>query len=190
MQKTAHISHSEQHFLKIYEENYKMVFSLVFNYLRSTEEAEEVTQDVFVKVYFSLDSFENRSSLKTWIFRIAVNASLEHLKKKKRKKRFGFIIPLFNEDTGIDNTRHLYVPGAQESMEKKEIEVSLQEAIDDLPPNQKTAFLLFKMDELSYKEVATIMDTSESAVDSLLSRARSNLKKYLEKKYPSRRKKE
>ena len=154
----------------------------------NAEDAEEITQDVFVKVYFALDKFKGNSSVKTWIFRICVNACLEHLKKKKRQKRFGFLIPLINEETGKENTGKTDSPDAHESMENKELNKELTELIHSLPENQKTAFLLFKMEDLSYKEIAEIMDTTDSAVESLLSRARANLKKEIEKKFPSRRK--
>lgn len=165
-----------------------MVYSIALRYVKQEEEAEEITQDVFVKVYFFLEKFENRSSLKTWIYRICVNACLEFLKKKKRKKRFGFNIPLFNEESGEENAGEVLDQNALEKLESKETQVVLETLIDNLPENQRTAFILLKLNDLSYKEIAEIMETSESAVDSLLSRARANLKKELEKIYPSRRK--
>ena len=69
-------------FEEIYFEHYKMVFNLALQYVQNIQDAEEITQDVFVKVFDSLNSFKNQSSLKTWIYRISINQSLDFIKAK------------------------------------------------------------------------------------------------------------
>ena len=165
-------------FAEIYGSYKNKVFNTVLSYLQNTEDAEEVTQDVFVEIYRSRGKFEGKSSLSTWIYRIAVNKSLDFIKSKKRKKRFAFISSLFN-DAG--ELRHdapdFYHPGVQ--LENKEKAAMLFKAINRLPENQKTAFILSKVEGLSYAEISEVMQTSVSAVESLLVRSKHNLQKQL-----------
>jgi RNA polymerase sigma-70 factor (ECF subfamily) len=72
-----------------------MVYNLALQYVQNVEDAEEITQDVFVAIYHSLNSFKQNAEVSTWIYRIAINKSLDYLKRKKRKKRFGFIVSIF-----------------------------------------------------------------------------------------------
>ncbi len=155
-----------------------MVFNVCLNYLQNTHDAEEVTQDVFVKIHSKLDSFKAESELKTWVYRIAVNQSLDFLKAKKRKKRFGFHLFIrtdMNEDAGVFSS--FDHPGVQ--LENKEATEHIFKAINQLPERQKTALLLKSMEELSQNEIAEVMELSLKAVESLLSRARANLKEIL-----------
>jgi len=158
---------------EIYDEHNGLVYNLCLNYLQNTEDAEEVTQDVFVKIYHQLEKFNEQSSLKTWIYRITVNQCLDFLKAKKRKKRFGFVIPIYdNSDTfSYSDFNH---PGV--ILEHQEATESLLKLINELPHSQKTALILKVIDDLSQKEIAKIMELSEKAVESLLSRAKYNLK--------------
>ena len=76
------------HFEKLYHEYKTLVFNVALNYLQNVEDAEEITQDVFVKVYHSLDNFNQKSSHKTWIYRITINQCLDFIKQKNSQKRF------------------------------------------------------------------------------------------------------
>lgn len=164
----------EQLFLQLKDS----VFTIALNYLRNREEAEEVLQDVFVEVFQSAASFKGESSVKTWVCRIAVNKSLNLLKFKGRKKRFAFISSLFGDSGELrHNPADFDHPGI--ALENKEKAGYLFAAIDKLPENQKTAFLLLKVEGLSQKEAADIMKITEKALESLYQRARGNLKKEL-----------
>lgn len=158
---------------EIYKEHNGLVYNLCLNYLQNIEDAEEVTQDVFVTIFKKQDNFKNNSSLKTWIYRITVNACLDFLKAKKRKKRFGFIIPIYDnsESYSYSDFNH---PGI--ILENEEATEKLLKLINELPNNQKTALILKVIDELSQKEIAEVMELSVKAVESLLSRAKNNLK--------------
>lgn len=158
---------------EIYDEHSGLVYNLCLNYLQNTEDAEEVTQDVFVKVFQKQGDFKNQSSLKTWIYRITINQCLDFLKAKKRKKRFGFIVPIYDNNTNLSYSEFKH-PGIL--LENKEATENLLKLINELPPNQKTALLLKVIDDLPQKEIADIMQLSEKAVESLLSRAKGNLK--------------
>ena len=169
-------------------ETYKgLVFNTALSFLQHREEAEDITQDIFIEVYQSLSKFKEQSTISTWIYRITVNKCLDQLRAKKRQKRFGFITSLFHHETGevLHEVSHFDHPGIE--LEKKEKARILFRAIERLPENQKTAFILWHIEELPQKEIAEIMQASVKAVESLLQRAKTNLRKELEKIYPERR---
>lgn len=140
--------------------------------------AEDISQEVFVMVYRSILSFNEKSSLGTWIYRITVNKSLDHLRGRNRRRQ-GIIGQLFFGDNGepaVDKPDFVH-PGVQ--LERKERSVHLFKAIETLPDNQKTVFVLAHIEELPQREIAEIMDISLKAVESLLQRAKGNLRKKL-----------
>lgn len=165
---------------RLYKNN---VFNLVLGYVQNHEDAEEITQDVFVEVYKSASSFRQDASLKTWLYRIATNKALDFIRYKKRKKRFGLITSLFSPTSGepVLPFKEKQHPGVE--LEDKEKAYYLFKAINALPENQKTAFVLLKVELLSQKEAAEVMQINEKALESLYQRAKANLRKTLEKIY-------
>lgn len=156
-----------------------MVYNLALNYVQNVEDAEEITQDVFLSVYENLDSFQAQSSHKTWIYRIAINKSLDFIKhKNSKKRRFIFGAKTDNEAVfaRVSDFNH---PGVL--LEQEEAVKQIFAVINTLPEKQKTAFLLSKMEGLSNPEIAAVMETSISAVESLVFRAKATLKQKLEK---------
>ena len=175
-------------FREVYELFKAKVFNTSISFLQNREEAEEVTQDVFLEVHRSAPQFKGESSVGTWIYRIAVNKSLDALRYRKRKKRFGFLISIIQKESGSLNVDvpDFHHPGVLlENQEKSSI---LFKAIDSLQENQKTAFVLSQVEQLPQKEIAVVMALSEKAIESLLQRAKGNLRNELEKYYPERRK--
>jgi len=171
-------------FPEIYEQYKNKVFNTVLSYLQNTEDAEEITQDVFVEIHRSKGSFEAKSALSTWIYRIAINKSLDLIKSKNRKKRFTFLSSLFDDAGNIQHDpANFYHPGVQ--LENKEKSMILFKAINAIPEKQKTAFILSKIEDLSYNEIAAVMQTSVSSVESLLFRAKQSLQKELSNYYKS-----
>lgn len=159
-----------------------MVYNTVLGIVQNAEDAEDVSQEVFIRVYESINSFKGDSKLSTWIYKISVTRSLDHLRKKKRKKRFAFVQSLFGKnDELINDPPDFYHPGV--GLEDKENAAVLFKAIAALPQNQNIAFILNKVEGLSYRQISEVMEVTEAAVDSLLHRAKSNLKKHLENYY-------
>jgi RNA polymerase sigma-70 factor (ECF subfamily) len=162
-------------------ENYKdRIFNTAIGIVQNAEDAEDVAQEVFIQVYRSIHSFKGESKLSTWMYRIATTRSLDLLRSRKSKKRFGFMQRLFGEGNEplyeIPDFNH---PGV--AMDRKETAAKLFKAIAQLPENQKAAFTLHKLEDLSYQEISEVMQTSVPAVESLMHRAKQNLKKILEK---------
>jgi RNA polymerase sigma-70 factor (ECF subfamily) len=172
----------EEAFRELVSTRQNLVFNTVLGFLQNQEDAEDVSQDVFIKILESIGQFKGESALSTWVYRVSVTSALEFLRKKKRKKRFGFMSPLWGENN--EQTVELpdfHHPGV--ALDKRESAAILFKAIKKLPENQQIAFILNKVEGLSYQEVAEIMNTTLSAVESLLHRARTNLKDILKKIY-------
>ena len=154
------------------------VFNTAIGIVQNAGDAEDVAQEIFIQVYRSIHNFKGESKLSTWLYRIATTRSLDLLRSRKSKKRFGFMQRLFGEGNEpnfeLPDFNH---PGV--ALEKKEDAARLFKAIGQLPENQKTAFTLHKLEDLSYKEVSVVMKTSVAAVESLMHRAKQNLRKIL-----------
>lgn len=173
---------------QLFSDYQKKVYNIALNMVQRIEDAEDVTQDVFVEIHRSLHSFNNQSSISTWIHRIAVNKCLDFIKAKKTKKRFAIITHLFHPETGeqLHEASSFTHPGV--ALEQKENARLLFQAIAMLNEKQRTAFVLSQIQHLSQKEIAAVMTLSEKAVESLVQRAKTNLRKQLENMYDLRRK--
>jgi RNA polymerase sigma-70 factor (ECF subfamily) len=155
------------------------ILNCCYRFVREKEPAEDLTQEVFLEVYRSIHSFKAKSKFSTWLYRIAITKSLDHIKYAKRKKRFGFLRSLSSADESEITMLPSTHPDPQQILENEDRKKILSWAVESLPENQKVAFTLCTSDELSYKEIADILDTTVASVESLLFRARSNLKKKL-----------
>ena len=154
------------------------VFNVCISFVRDTGDAEDISQEVFIEIYRSIKKFKGESSLNTWIYRITVNKSLEFLRRKKAGKRFAFFTSLFSsEGSAVIEPVDFNHPGV--ALEDKEKAGVLFRSIDQLSENQRVAFVLYHLEELSYQEIAGTMKLSIAAVESLLFRARKNLRKLL-----------
>lgn len=157
----------------------KQVIKTAFYFLGNMEDAEDLSQEIFLDVINSMKSFKKSSSLSTWIYRITVNKSLNQLKKQQRK---GFAVRLeslfrIQADNSKSQVAEPFVPAADyEEKEKREL---LHAAINKLPENQRIAFVLNKFDDQSYKQISGIMNIGLPAVESLIHRAKINLQKHL-----------
>ena len=168
-------------FAELMEKYQHMVVTTCRGFVTSYHEAEDLAQDVFVELYESLPGFRKESKLSTWIYRIAVNKSLNHLRKKKREASI-FNLNIFHRGDGNDTSFQIVSTDNTEadySIVLSENKRLLKEAINKLPENQRVAIILSKYQDLSYKEIAEVMDVSISSVESLLFRAKTNLRKYL-----------
>jgi RNA polymerase sigma-70 factor, ECF subfamily len=168
-------------FESIVKVNQERVRNICFRYVNNIEDADDIAQDVFIQVFESLSHFREEAQIATWVYRIAVNKSLDFIRSKNRKKRFAQLTSLFKsgEDEEIIEIPSYITPDKQ--IEDKERDKLLDRAINILPGNQKTAIVLSKYEGFSNNEISKIMDLSLSAVEALLNRAKKNLHKSLYK---------
>ena len=165
-------------FRRLVEEWQDMVYNTAIGIVQNPDDADDITQEVFVQVYQSVSSFKGESKLSTWLYRITLSKALDQEKKKKRKKRFGFMQSLFGgPDEEPLHPVEFNHPGVQ--LENKERANELFSALKQIPDNQRIAFTLQKLEGQSNQEIAEIMNTSLYAVESLMGRAKNNLKKIL-----------
>ena len=157
-------------------ELYHLYSSLVYNvalqYTQNKQDAEEVMQDVFVKVNENMAGFRNEAEIKTWIYRISINKSLDFLRAKKAVKRWSILSAKSIDDIkGISDFNH---PGVQ--LEQKEALAFLFACINQLNERQRTALILVRVEGMEMEEAAKIMELSYKGIESLLGRAKQNLK--------------
>jgi RNA polymerase sigma-70 factor (ECF subfamily) len=169
----------ERAFRLVYDQNQKTVINICYRFVRNREAAEDLTQEVFLEVFRSIRQFRKDSRLSTWIYRIATTRSIDYVRGRKAKKRSGFLTS-FSDDVAIkENLTVNDRANPEKSVTDEEARQILYRAIDELPENQRIAFVLGKHEGLSHKEIAEILDTSLSAVESLVHRAKKNLEKKL-----------
>ncbi len=174
------ISNGNQQVFRTFVEKHQLaVFKVCNGFIHNKEDSEDIVQEVFVEVYQSIHNFRGEAKLSTWLYRIAVNKSLNYLRKNKIKKNLKSIESLFTSDKNRLNEIEDNNMRPDENIEQKERSGILFHAVNSLSTNQRIAFILNKYKDLSYKEIAEIMNTSLPAVESLIHRAKINLQKKL-----------
>jgi RNA polymerase sigma-70 factor, ECF subfamily len=157
-----------------------MVFRTCIGFLHNKDDADDLTQDIFIQAYQSLSSFKGDSSFSTWIYRIAVNASLNKVRKSSKSFLLQRLDAVFSSEK---SQAYSYSINDNENPENilitNEHKEWVQKALNSLPENQRTAIVLSKYDDLPQKEIAEIMNTTEGAVEALIQRAKSNLREKL-----------
>ena len=145
-----------------------MIFTLALRMVGNREEAEEIAQDAFVKTYRSLESFKGTSKFSTWLYRIVYNTSLDYLKKKKRTVNSDHIDEVNEADIGHMQDAMSYI----EAKEKKQI---IENALLQLPEEERVLLTLFYFEELSLKEITKVVNISYDNVKIKLHRSRKKL---------------
>ncbi len=169
---------------KLVEEFQVKVYNICMSLLHDHQDAEDVTQDVFIEVLKGLPKYRGDAEPGTWIYRITVNRSLNYIRNNKKRKWWKQIDELLSfsseRDTDSNSVFKSYEPFVDEEiMEQKEQRDVLKKAIDSLPESQRVAFTLHKIDDMPYLQIAEVMNISHSAVESLIHRARKALRSKL-----------
>ncbi|MBT8183972.1 MAG: sigma-70 family RNA polymerase sigma factor [Gramella sp.] len=157
-------------------ERYKhMVFTLALKIVGNREEAEEVAQDVFLKVFSALDTYKGEAKFSTWLYKIAYYRSLDYLKKNKRQLRTSAID--ISEEYDISA-----LEGTLDQLEAAERRQMIKEALEVLAPDDSLIITLYYFEELSLKEIGQVMNLKPNNVKVRLFRSRSRLAEVLRKK--------
>ena len=154
-------------------EKYRIkMFNLAYSMTRNRETADDLAQDVFIKAYVALPNFKFQSAFSTWLYRIAVNASKDFLRKETRVRK----IPLDDSPPGTlmqeDTTAQI-----DEAREKEKQKKMVHTALESLPEKYQVILTLRDIQGFPYNEISQMLDASPGTVDSRLHRARKMLKK-------------
>lgn len=183
----AHIPHeqkSDDTLIALFQNGEKAVFrylveryqervrNLIFSIFNDSQLVDDLSQEVFVKVYEALPNFRFQSSFYTWLYRITVNKSRDEIRKKKVKKIFAF--GMFDNDDYYSSN-----PALQVSFEPDDTRELIDKALQKLPEKYKMPVILKDIDGLSYEEIADVLDCEVGTVKSRLSRGRMMLKDLL-----------
>ena len=166
----------ENAFENLIKRYYRAVYGLAFKYCRIKEDAEDITQEVFIILAGKLQSFKHRSSFRTWLFRITINTATDFLRKRSRNRTHE--TPITNEEfTGNP------APSPEEAMESRLI----YKEIDKLPDKQKAALILVLSEGLSHKEASKVLKCSETTISWRIHQARKSLEKFITGRYENGR---
>ncbi len=154
----------------------KKVYQLAYRMAANPDDALEMTQEIFLKLYRSLDSFKGESTFNTWFYRLATNACLDFLRKRQRvEKVVAFSLnqkDVFEKETEPSDAS----PLPQELLERSDLQSLVQEALKLLNPDQKIILILCDIENRSYEEIAELLQCQLGTVKSRIFRARSALR--------------
>jgi RNA polymerase sigma-70 factor (ECF subfamily) len=161
----------------------RRVYSIAFGFVRNREDALDLTQDVFVKVFRNLDGFQGASSFYTWLYRIAVNVCIDHIRRKKRRREDTD----YDDTLAHDNAAEMETPVVSSStgispsrlVVNKELGSKISDSLEKLSDAHKEILLLREVEGLSYEELAEVLHIPKGTVMSRLFHARANLQKRL-----------
>ena len=157
----------------------KQVIKTACYFVGNMEDAEDLSQEIFLEIIDSMQNFRKNAALSTWIYRITINKSLNMVKKQQRRGMMVRLESLFrhhDQQPGNGDAEPAAFSTGFEHKEKREL---LNKAIGRLPENQRIAFVLCKLEDQSYRQTAEIMKIGVPAVESLIHRAKLNLQKHL-----------
>lgn len=177
------IANRDEEAFRIFVEKYhKLVLNVCNNILNNFDDAMDISQEVFIKLYESVDSFRGDAKITTWLYRIAVNKSLNHIRSNKKRNRFTSLDIIFGNDnkTTVPEDQELK-PG--ENIELDESKKALYFALRKLSKKQNIAISLNYFEDLSYKEISEIMDITVTEVGVLINRGKKKLNKIITEYY-------
>jgi RNA polymerase sigma-70 factor (ECF subfamily) len=167
---------SEAAFRVLVERYQDRIVSLVYRYLGDQDESEDVAQEIFLKVFRKIESFQFESSFYTWLYRIAVNAAQDRIKRRRRRRA-----------TSLDDLPPVFESQASDAgpadrvLLSREVAAAVREKVDELPPRYRTVLVLREFEGHTYEEISRILRCSIGTVESRLFRARQRLMRKLQR---------
>lgn len=166
-------------FNELVREYEKQVINIAYGMLSDREDAYDAAQEVFIRIYKSIDSFKEQSSLSTWIYRVSVNICNDMLRKRQRTAKTVSLYPDDNNDDSPATDIADNAPGPEETLEINETQRLVREGIASLNDDFRTVITVCDIQGRSYDEAAEILSVPKGTVKSRLNRARNALKKKL-----------
>jgi len=154
----------------------KIVYNLALRMMNHSEDAKDISQEVFLKAYRSLSNFDERSAFSTWLYRITHNTCIDEMRRRKGKQSYSLEEELENEEGSMQRQIADEGDTPEESLLREEQKSEILQALDTLTEEHKMAIILRDVKGLSYEEIAEIQELSLGTVKSRISRARNQLK--------------
>jgi len=154
----------------------KIVYNLALRMMNHSEDAKDISQEVFLKAYRSLCNFDERSAFSTWLYRITHNTCIDEMRKRKGKQNYSLEEELENEAGSMQRQIADEGDTPEESLLREEQKSEILQALDNLSAEHKAAIVLRDVKGLSYEEIAEILEVSLGTVKSRISRGRNQLK--------------
>ncbi len=155
-------------FESIYKEYSDFVYNVTLRVINNVDEAQEITQEVFITVFRKLKSFKFKSSLKTWVYRIAVNMAIDYARKRTREQDQTVLYEDYNK---LSKT----IDPVSEEIERAQQEINISTLLEALSPDQRACIVLRSIEGLSYQEISESLNININTVRSRLKRAREKL---------------
>jgi len=174
------ISREVEEFQTVVEEYRSRVYQTAYGIIQNADDAKDITQEVFLKVYTKMDTFKGLASLSTWIYRITVNAAIDMIRKRKPNVYTGFREEISREETndpGFSGATRFTSPF--NATYQGEIRKLIQEAFMRLSPDHRVTLVLREIEGLSYQQIAETLECSTGTVMSRLHYARKKMQKLL-----------
>jgi RNA polymerase sigma-70 factor (ECF subfamily) len=154
----------------------KIVYNLALRMMNHSEDAMDISQEVFLKAYRSLSNFDERSAFSTWLYRITHNTCIDEIRKRKGKQTYSLEEDLESEDGSMQRQVADDGDTPEESLMRKEQKSEILRALDTLSEEHKAAIILRDVKGMSYEEIAEILELTLGTVKSRINRARNQLK--------------
>lgn len=173
-------------FEQLVEEYKDKIYNYVARMLNDRDQAEDVAQETFIRAYTSLPNFRGASSFQTWLYRIASNLAIDTMRRRSyREGEFSLDEPLSTREGEVQRQVEAEGPGPEDTIQNEELREQIEEAIAELPPKLRTVIVLYELQGLSYKEIASVVGAPLGTIKSRLFNAREQLKEILEQKLES-----
>jgi RNA polymerase sigma-70 factor (ECF subfamily) len=175
----ACIQGEDKAYRELYRRHGQRVYQLAFRYFNNPDDAADITQETFMRIYRSIATYRSEAKLSTWIHRIAVNLCLDELRRRKRNNEMSMDAHLLTEEGEMELQLKDPSPGPHQQTESLHRMEALKKHLASLPDEQKTAVILRDINNLSYQEIAKILECNLGTVKSRINRGRIALRELL-----------
>ena len=180
---------SQQDFEQLFLRSQRRAYNLAYRLTGNATDAEDVTQDAYVRAWYNFSTYDANRSFESWLFRIITNRVIDLRRRQKRVPMYSLDAPIQGEETGQPLSHEFAAPDSDPEMivTGPIMEENLQRALAALPNDYRTAILLCDVQQRSYQEIADVMECAIGTVRSRIHRARVLMRKYLETGVPQPR---